>query len=229
MKTFAKVLAVLMALALMISLVACGSNDSKEEKKDDAAATEAATEAAATIVGTWESTDAPGSFYVFNADGTGAIAASGFSIGFTYTDDGAAVTIANGNDASQTQKCQYAIDGDTLTLTDEETQTALTYKRVDSLPEETVDPDATENNSKLVGDWEGEQNSIAVIYTFNANGTGVMKGGATTVTYTYTDDGATVTLTIGDQEPASASYTIEGDKLTIQPEDGEEIVLTKKQ
>ena len=124
---------------------------------------------------------------------------------------------------------KYAVDGENLTLTEEESGTELKYKRVEAVPTEAADPNATENGSKLVGDWEGEQNGVTVVYTFNANGTGVMKGGSATVNFNYTDDGSNVTLSTDGEDGSTAPYTIEGDTLKVTPEDSEEFTLTRKQ
>ena len=228
MKQFAKVLALLTALALVISLAACG--DSKEEKKDDTkAAVKEATEAPADpLVGTWESNDVSGSYFVFNADGTGSMESAGISIGFAYTKEGDTLLISDNAGEENQLKYKYTIEGETLTMSDEDSDTELKYTKVEAIPTEAIDPDATENNSKLVGSWEYEADGVMATYTFNANGTGTIDGGTATVSFTYTDDGSSVSVSVGGQDPSPAAYTLEGDTLTITPDEGDKVVMTRK-
>lgn len=108
MKTIAKASAVIMALAILLSLAACGG--AKEEAADTANASP--------LVGTWSNSEY-GTAYTFNADGsgvlTGDVTGSGYTMEFTYEDKGTYVDI-DYNVATKVQSIDYSISGDTLTL-----------------------------------------------------------------------------------------------------------------
>ena len=105
MKKTAKILALVLALVLLVSLAACGASDSGNGASDGASA----------LVGTWESKEAPGTFYEFNADGTGTLKGEGYTMNLTYVDKGASVDITyEGSDSVQNN--EYTVDGSTLTL-----------------------------------------------------------------------------------------------------------------
>lgn len=105
MKKTAKILAVVLALVLLVSLAACGGSDKGNGGSHDASS----------LVGTWESNEAPGTFYEFKADGTGTLKGEGYSMNFTYVDKSTSVDFTyEGSDSVQNN--EYTVDGSTLTL-----------------------------------------------------------------------------------------------------------------
>ena len=91
---------VLVLLAGIFSVTACG----KKEAKDDTPA----------IVGTW---DHDGYVYKFNKDKTGSYDAKGIKMKFTYKDDGEKVSILyEGNTVAS--EYAYKIKGKTLIIKD---------------------------------------------------------------------------------------------------------------
>ena len=137
MKTIGKIIAVLTVLAMILSFAACGksSDDKKEEEpssssanSENSSAEETAPAVASAIVGTWESIEAPGTSYTFNADGTGELKSDDLTIKLTYADEDAKLTI-NYIVSSDPQVWTYTIEGDTLTMTEQDTGTVLAYTK----------------------------------------------------------------------------------------------------
>ena len=147
MKTaFFKVIAVMCAVMLVLSLAACGNNSTPAETEaaaveNDAAApadTEAApadTEAAPAddaaadtgIEGSWEY-ESGGYIYTFNADGTGTYDISGTIMNFTYTAEGGVLAITyEGSDAPM--ELEYEIDGDKLNVKDSMGSDTIYYRK----------------------------------------------------------------------------------------------------
>ena len=148
MKTaFFKVIAVMCAVMLVLSLAACGNNSTPAETEaaavendaaapadteaapaDDADAAPAADAAADTgIEGSWEY-ESGGYIYTFNADGTGTYDISGTIMNFTYTADGSVLAITyEGSDAPM--ELEYEIDGDKLNVKDSMGSDTIYYRK----------------------------------------------------------------------------------------------------
>lgn len=107
-KTISVIALALCVLMMALSFAACGSKNP--------------------LVGTWESVEAPGTSYIFNKDGSGALDASGTTMNFTYTvkDDTVEITY---EDTSTAIVNTFRIEGSTLSLTDKEYGTILTYTK----------------------------------------------------------------------------------------------------
>lgn len=99
----------LCVLFTVFSLTACGGSKSD-------------------LVGTWDSQDAEGSAVVFNDDGTGAYKMDDVSMNFEYEEDGDKLTIT-AKGVSEKGEFTFKIDGETLSMTDKETGSTLTYKK----------------------------------------------------------------------------------------------------
>ena len=88
----------------------------------------AACGAKSALIGSWDSIEAPGTVYTFNADGSGTLDASGSVLKFTYTDkDGMLTLTYEGSSTPQTSA--YTVKDNVLSLTDTEYGTTLTYKK----------------------------------------------------------------------------------------------------
>ncbi len=114
-KTIRTLIALLAVAAVVLSFAACGSK------------TDAPAETKAALAGTWNANEAEGCAYTFNEDGTGQWdAGEGMIMNFSYVDNGTSVEITyEGSATSQTWN--YVIEGSTLTMTDTDTGTVLTY------------------------------------------------------------------------------------------------------
>jgi len=119
MRKTAKILAVVLTLVMLVSLAACGGSGSDNNDNN---------EAKSALIGKWESVDAPGTFYEFNEDGKGVLSGTGYSMDFTYTEKDNKIELSRDGELL-TFKYEYAIEGDTLSLKDEETGTTLTYSK----------------------------------------------------------------------------------------------------
>ena len=99
----------------------------KKTEKKPTEATENNTDNGSKLVGSWESAD-NGSVYTFKANGAGTLTLQAATVEFTYTDDGSKLELTFANTAPK--KAAYTLEGDTLTITDEDhvTQT-LTKKK----------------------------------------------------------------------------------------------------
>lgn len=82
----------------------------------------------ASIIGSWDSIEAPGTVYTFNKDGTGVLDASGVTMYFTYVDKDGKIELTY-EDTSSAQISEYTIKDDVLSLKDAEMGTTLTYKK----------------------------------------------------------------------------------------------------
>ncbi|MBR6548104.1 MAG: hypothetical protein IKT68_01035 [Clostridia bacterium] len=102
-----KICIVLLALTMVFVLVGCSDTPETPEEKTEAV----------TLVGSWESVEISGALYHFHEDGTGAYEFSGSTMNFTYTDDGAKVTIQYEN-ATEPNVFAYTIADDTLSIED---------------------------------------------------------------------------------------------------------------
>ena len=128
MKKYVSIIALLVAVAMTVSLVACsGSKDGRDwatqgSEKGTAASTSADIESSVSekyadfaLIGKWESNAAPGTFYIFNTDGTGSLEGEGYSMQLTYIDKGTSVVILYA-DAANGDEQEYTVEGDKLTL-----------------------------------------------------------------------------------------------------------------
>lgn len=105
----------LCALLTVLCFAACGSK------------TDAPAETKAALAGTWNANEAEGCAYTFNEDGTGQWdAGEGMIMNFSYVDNGTSVEITYEGSATA-QTWNYVIEGSTLTMTDTDTGTVLTY------------------------------------------------------------------------------------------------------
>lgn len=138
-----KILSLICALFLMISLASCGAkNDPKETTAPTESLTESATASPATeapvpaatdaaveteakasadtgLVGSWDFAALSGMVYTFNADGTGSYDMFGEVMNFTYEADGSTLKITfTDEDVDVPTELAYTIDGDTLNVKD---------------------------------------------------------------------------------------------------------------
>ena len=84
---------------------------------------------------------------------------------------------------------------------------------------EITKPSDDDIKSSIVGAWVGEEDGEKLGYIFNEDGTGF----AAILPMTYTVEDGVITVTIeafGKTETASALYSVDGDTLTIETEDG---------
>lgn len=80
------------------------------------------------LIGSWESAEAPGTVYTFNADGTGTLDANGSILNFTYTDkDGKIEYTYEGSGTPQTD--EYTIKDNVLSLTSADYGTTINYNK----------------------------------------------------------------------------------------------------
>lgn len=103
MKKTVKILAAVLTLVLLVSLAACGGSGS------------GGSDSASALIGTWESNEAPGTFYEFKADGTGTLKGEGYSMEFTYVDKSTSIDFTY-EGSSTVQNNDYTVNGSTLTL-----------------------------------------------------------------------------------------------------------------
>ena len=109
MKKTAKILALVLAIAMVVALLtACGSKSA--------------------LVGTWNSKDAEGTSITVKDDGTGSMDAAGISMDFKYTEKDNKVVLSRDNEELKFNY-EYTIEGDTLSLKDEDTDSTLTYTK----------------------------------------------------------------------------------------------------
>lgn len=115
MKNISKVLALILAVAMMATLmVACG------DKKDDAK-TESGAAAADILSGSWKQTDEVNGDWTWTFDGAGKCKLVGDTTGFsgdgTYKLDESAKTVTVNMEAWDDEKVyNYTLEGDTLDL-----------------------------------------------------------------------------------------------------------------
>ena len=110
MKKTAKILALVLALAMLVSLfAACGSKSA--------------------LVGTWNSDDAEGSSITFKDDGTGTMDAGGFSMKFNYKEKDGKVELTSDNASDEPITYEFSVKDNKLSLKDGETGTTLTYTK----------------------------------------------------------------------------------------------------
>lgn len=134
-----KIISLICALFLMISLASCGA---KNDAKETTAPTESATVSTATeapapakteavieteakasadngLVGSWDFAELSGMVYTFNADGTGSYDMFGEVMNFTYETDGSTLKLTfTDEDVDVPTELAYTIDGDTLNVKD---------------------------------------------------------------------------------------------------------------
>ena len=145
-----KIISLICALFLMISLASCGAkNDAKETTAPTESATApSATEAPASatteavieteanasadngLVGSWDFAALSGMVYTFNADGTGSYDMFGEVMNFTYEADGSTLKLTfTDEDVDVPTELAYTIDGDTLNVKDSLGNDTI-YKRI---------------------------------------------------------------------------------------------------
>ena len=117
MKKTAKILAAVLAIAMLMSmLAACGDNGGNEKKEETTAAAEPGnkTENDSPLLGTWENSEY-GTAYTFNVDDTGVVTGKDYTINLIYKDKGDVVDI-DYTGSTETQTLEYTIKDDVLTL-----------------------------------------------------------------------------------------------------------------
>lgn len=233
-KTIGAIAVSLSAITAAFCLTACGSSDKSSSGTETTAATTAAAETTAapsteapksTLIGTWDSVEAPGTYYTFNEDGKGVLGGEGYTVNFTYVDKGTSVELTSEGTTSALV-WNYTIEGDKLSMTDAEDTTTLTYTKGEAKTTDSSKP-ATENASSLVGTWACDTEEVT--FTFNSDGTGSTKAGAIESSFTYVVNGSTVELNFANVDyPQTSKYTIEGDKLTMTDAANISVTYTKK-
>ncbi len=84
------------------------------------------------------------------------------------------------------------------------------------------------SKSALVGSWESDE-AAGVVYSFNDDGTGNLKGEGYDMTFTYTEKDDTLSFTYtGSSEVQTFNYKIEDNVLSIIDPEGGTITYTKK-
>ena len=218
----------LSAITAAFCLTACGNSDnSSGSTETTVAATTAAVEtteaAKSALIGTWDSVEAPGTYYTFNEDGTGIIGGEGYTMKIAYVDKGTSVEITSEGTTSALV-WNYTIEGDKLAMKDEDGAT-LTYTKGEAKSTDST-VSATENGSALVGTWVSDAEDES--FTFNSDGTGFTKTGAYEASFTYVDNGTSVEIKYANVDAQTTTYTIEGDKLTMTDEANVSVTFTKK-
>ncbi len=226
-----KLLALLLAFALMFSVLAgCGSSEETADKTDSAP-TETQDTALNSIVGVWlpdsinyegetqDYADLVGdseTYAMFTEYGFSYTYYDGEMVGWGYTYDGGILTIDSEYDGEVTQK--VVIAGDTMTAATDLGEGGIyeiTYKRAD-----------TPKNSELIGSWniEGFEGSTV---EFTATTMSFKDGeDADVFNYTY-KNGVLETKVDGENE---AIFFIENENgYTLVDSDGEALDITKKQ
>ena len=149
-----RIITIVMAVFIALSLAACsGSKDDKgdtthESAKETAASTAeeiangvSLKNADSALIGKWESNAAPGTFYIFNADGTGSLEGEGYSMQLTYIDKGTSVVILYA-DAEKGDEQEYTVEGDKLTLA------GIPYTAVEAFDDTAADSEAQRGSEK---------------------------------------------------------------------------------
>ena len=111
---------ILCALLAVFCLCACSNSDSTAQSTSEVSNS--------SLIGTWESIEAPGTFFTFNEDGSGIQNSGQIILNFTFSDKGTTVEITYEGTA-EPQVCEYTIDGDKLSMLYPDTNTTLTYVR----------------------------------------------------------------------------------------------------
>ena len=84
--------------------------------------------------------------------------------------------------------------------------------------------------SDIVGTWEGEEEGVAVEYTFNSDGSGSVKLMGMRLDISYKTEGDKLLLTIsllGMEQTEEYSYNVKGDTLKLDL-DGATVELKRK-
>ena len=165
MKKISKIAVVVMALAMMVTLAACGSNNSSKSssKTSESSASEKTTSAAEkttsaaeetteaekeanVLVGSWDSVDTPGTIYTFNEDNTGNLLVLNSEVPFTYEIKDNTVTLSSEIDKGNPDTFVFAVEGDKLTLTSND-GTSLTFTKKTAEADANAAEAATGDNS----------------------------------------------------------------------------------
>ncbi len=184
---------------------------------------------------TWEVTeDGITVAITFNADGTGKMETLGMTMDIAWSvTDGKLNASASlmGETEEMFKDAEYSIDGDTLTVTQEDESMVLTRKGGSGNSGTTL-PGGTGGDDALVGSWEVTEDGITMVLNFEEDGKGNMEsvGVSMDMAWSVTDGKLSASMSfMGETEElfAGADYTVDGDKLTVTI-DGESLVLTKK-
>ena len=125
--------------------------ESKAESKTESRA-ESKTEASS-LIGSWDSVEAPGTVYTFNEDGTAILDMQGIEMRFTYTDKDGDLTLKSEASGAE-EKFTYTISGNILSLHDLGLDNTLAYKKMNGKdPTESTSSEETdvERNYSIVG------------------------------------------------------------------------------
>ena len=101
-------------------------------------------------------------------------------------------------------------------------------------PETEETAEQPEIDSELVGTWEYKGNSVDETYVFKDDGTGhytiTLNGNPSEHDFTFETEGNKLVITFPvENDGRTDEYSIDGDKLTIKTEYGDEIEYTRKQ
>lgn len=242
MKNVKKLLALLLAMAMLFALCACGDSDSKkDDKKDDkkepqttqsvnadpsAAPSAAPSTAPSTApsqninnklpVGSWTF---QGITLTLSYDGTGSL----HDQAITWKGvDAQTLQLINGDGETETLK--FVLNGDTVSFTDEDGETTVWTKKSASNDTPVDEPDVEITyDAALIGTWYMDEAAMVLA----ANGAGeVYAGDSEGVELEWgTVDGVLV-IAFGGEE-YYALYEISGNTLTLTYEDGEVETWTK--
>ena len=100
-------------------------------------------------------------------------------------------------------------------------------------PETEETTEQPEIDSQLVGTWKYKGNSVDETYVFNDNGTGhytiTISGNPSEHDLTFeTEDNKLVITFPAENDAMTDEYSVDGDKLTMKTESGDEIEYTRK-
>ena len=81
-------------------------------------------------------------------------------------------------------------------------------------------------DEKIIGNWEYEEGGF--VYTFNANGTGIYDAFGQIMNFTYTADGAVLSITYEGSPAVELEYELDGDTLNIKDSFGNDTIYNRK-
>lgn len=163
------------------------------------------------LVGVWVAEDESGTFE-FNADGTAAMIVDGLTVDATWgTLDGTLYLNISMFGIETCMPMPYEFTAEGVEITNEGDTMLFVEGELPEVSEVVLEG---EIDSALVGTWEGEAEGIAMVYTFNEDGTGEAEVLGMTVDFTWaTNDGTLYTVIMGESE--EDEYTVDGDTLTL--------------
>ncbi len=117
---------------------------------------------------------------------------------------------------------------------DETTKAAETTKAPETAAPATAEADDTNGgelktgavDEKIIGTWEYEEGGF--VYTFNANGTGTYDAFGQIMKFTYTADGAVLSITYEGSPAVDLDYELDGDTLNIKDSFGNDTFYNRK-